>query len=97
MSRLIDVTGQKINRLTFIKHIEGSKWLCKCDCGEEKILTKCDVLSGNTKSCGCLNKELATDRCKSLAKHNMCKTKEFGAWKSMKERCLNTNNKFYNW
>jgi hypothetical protein len=35
-------------------------WLCKCDCGEEKIIRGDSLRDGNTKSCGCLNKETAS-------------------------------------
>jgi len=63
---MIDITGQKINRLTAIKFIERRGltyyWLFKCDCGKEKVLPKGDVMSGHTKSCGCLNLELLRAR-----------------------------------
>lgn len=37
-----DLTGQKFNKLTVIKfsHFDKKKnsyWLCKCDCGNEKV------------------------------------------------------------
>lgn len=35
---------------------KGSQWLCKCDCGNEVIVKKHCLTSGNTKSCGCLRK-----------------------------------------
>jgi hypothetical protein len=98
MAKCKDITGQKFNRLTAIKRIEGTKWLFKCDCGIEKILTKWDVMSGNTKSCGCLNAELIKIRCKeNMTKHGMYQTKEYRAWHSMKDRCLCPTNKFYDY
>lgn len=57
MAKLIDRTGQKINRLTFIKYVGNRKWLVRCDCGTEKILSTANIVSGDTKSCGCLNTE----------------------------------------
>lgn len=33
-------------------------WHCRCDCGNETEVTADSLLSGNTKSCGCLRKEL---------------------------------------
>ena len=47
--------GDKINKLTTVKYSKGY-WYCKCDCGSEelnKILTS-NLVSGNTKSCGCI-------------------------------------------
>lgn len=33
------------------------KWLCKCDCGNEKIILENSLKSGGASSCGCLQKE----------------------------------------
>jgi hypothetical protein len=55
--QIVDITGQKFNRLTALSWVEGYKWLWKCSCGTQKIIVKQSVLSGGTKSCGCLNKE----------------------------------------
>ena len=38
-----DIAGKKFGRLTVIKKVgvdknQQSKWLCKCDCGNEKII-----------------------------------------------------------
>lgn len=48
--------GQKFNMLTVIEELGKNKVLCKCDCGNEKILAKSTVINGGTKSCGCLRK-----------------------------------------
>lgn len=57
----IDLTGQKFDRLTVIEysHTKNKRayWLCKCDCDNEKIVSRGDLKSGHTKSCGCLQKE----------------------------------------
>lgn len=58
MSRFIDITGQKYNKLTVLSFHDivnkKARWLCRCECGNEKILYAKDVKNGNTKSCGCL-------------------------------------------
>mgnify|MGYP003371361598 CR=1 FL=1 len=46
--------GQKFNMLTILEELGGNKVLCRCDCGNVKILTKSTVIKGGTKSCGCL-------------------------------------------
>lgn len=57
-----DLTGQRFGKLVAIKRAEdvvgksGSRstaWLCKCDCGNEKIVTARNLKRGKTKSCGC--------------------------------------------
>lgn len=54
-----DLTGKKFGKLTVIEKIknEKDKWLCKCDCGKEKITKYNYLIKGITKSCGCLKKE----------------------------------------
>lgn len=74
----IDITGQKFNRLTVIKKVnieehfyntdEGSRWLCKCDCGNLTYVRGTDLRSGRIKSCGCLRDEAAMTNLKKLHK-----------------------------
>lgn len=66
MGVLRDLTGQKFGRLTVIKRDGANKhgqvtWLCECECGGSLITTGNSLLSGNTKSCGCLQKEKLKD------------------------------------
>lgn len=57
MTKEIDITGQKFNRLTATRKIDGRKWLFVCDCGTEVVKGKRNVLDGKTGSCGCLIRE----------------------------------------
>jgi len=63
MSSFINIVGRRFGRLIAIKTNSTSKngdvlWLCKCDCGNEKIIRCSSLTSGKTKSCGCLHKEI---------------------------------------
>lgn len=62
MAKLIDLTGQKFGRLTVIKRGENIgknvAWICKCQCGKEKLIRGTDLKQGKTKSCGCLQREV---------------------------------------
>lgn len=67
MSKRRDLTGRKFNRLTVIKFHHRNKrrkqfWLCRCDCGQHTVVDSSHLKTGNTKSCGCLNKELIAQR-----------------------------------
>ena len=53
----IDRTGQRFGKLIAIKHLSGGKYLCKCDCGNILKVETSNLTSGNTQSCGCLQKE----------------------------------------
>lgn len=86
--------GDKYNRLT-IKEIyrENSKiyFNCLCECGNEvKKISPSQLISGNTKSCGCYNNELRIAR---NIKHNDAnrnnKTRLYKIWVDMKRRCSN--------
>ena len=55
MGKFIDLTGQKFGKLTAISYDQDKKkWLCKCDCGNDKYASCGHLRSGQTKSCGCL-------------------------------------------
>lgn len=63
-------------------------WECRCDCGSNKILSTSNITTGNTKSCGCLKKELLL---RKNTTHGMSNTKLYSVWGSMKDRCFNEN------
>lgn len=71
MSRLIDLTGQQFGYLTVIKRVENVgkqvRWLCRCKCGNEKIVYGTNLRRGLTTSCGCYRKEkLAQEKLQDL-------------------------------
>lgn len=84
------------NKLKPIKFLFSEKnkhyYFFKCDCGNEKKINKNEVLNGKTKSCGCLQKQMAK---KANTKHGMCKTKLKYVYSDMKGRCLRENHKAY--
>lgn len=62
MPRFLDRTNMRYGRLLVIKHAGKDKrnkhlWLCKCDCGNEKVVVADNLSSGKSKSCGCLKRE----------------------------------------
>ena len=58
--------GETYERLTVIskagKHPtrRDTLWKCRCTCGKEIIIPTRSITSGNTSSCGCLQKEKTT-------------------------------------
>lgn len=84
--------GKKYGRLTVIadpvirgprreKHIP-----CICDCGSELTVYCQSLITGNTKSCGCLQGE---------SRHLKSKSREYYSWKGMIQRCLNESHTYY--
>ena len=107
MSKLIDLTHMRFERL-FVERRYGTAssghalWLCKCDCGNTKVISSNQLHSG-TKSCGCLQRENAAKSAKNRV-HTPCRHKyEVGteysrlhqAYKDIKNRCYNQNSKSY--
>lgn len=66
-----DMVGKKFNRWTVLKfagrkrHSKTSTslmWLCKCECGVERIVQGSQIQRGHSKSCGCLQKDITRKR-----------------------------------
>lgn len=88
-----DISGKRFGKLVAIRpHHKDSRgeyfWLCKCDCGNETIVSGYKLRSGNTKSCGCLQNEM---RGQSRTKHHMTNTRLYATWENMRARCKNPN------
>ncbi|KKM85696.1 hypothetical protein LCGC14_1286380 [marine sediment metagenome] len=97
MAKLINLIGKKFGKLIVIKKTDKNKWgnyywLCKCDCGKEKIIRGNNLKSGVTKSCGCLNIEKIIER---FTTHGQAKTKTYKSWADMIQRCTNPKHKRY--
>lgn len=97
-----DLVGQKFGRLTILGLDYIQKYIypngnignipylkCQCDCGTIYSIRKYKLLSGYTKSCGCLRKDTASYN-KPSKKHGLHKTKIYEVWHHMKQRCYNS-------
>ena len=54
-----DITGRRFGRLVALRSLGKSagwqlQWECRCDCGRTITVYKNNLLSGHTRSCGCL-------------------------------------------
>lgn len=93
----MNLIGQSFGRLKVIELYsrgKNSKWKCSCACGTKKVVIACDLRSGNTKSCGCLAKEMISKRSTT---HGMFGTRPYNIWNQMKLRCKKNyfQRKFY--
>lgn len=54
-----NLLGKRFGRLTVIAPAEPRNgrtyWLCRCDCGKEKIFLSGNLVDGKSKSCGCVS------------------------------------------
>lgn len=85
--------GKKFNRLTVIRKTDIRQnrkimWECVCDCGTVLLVQSSNLRNGNTKSCGCLQREKVLNM---KMKHGKSGTRLHRIWKAMKTRCSNPN------
>lgn len=99
MTRL-DLQGKRFGRLVVIgedttypdphhRHV----W-CECDCGNTKTISISSLRTGQTRSCGCLRREVAREK---ATKHGHYFEKLHGVWNTMKQRCNNPSQHDYQW
>lgn len=95
MPKLMDLTGQRFGRWTVIDRAPDRRrgypeWNCVCDCGGRGAVRANILRTGQSRSCGCLNREDKRRVC--LARnttHGMSKTPTYDTWQNMITRCHN--------
>lgn len=88
-----DLTGNKYGLLTVLGEGGRTKdkmklWRCKCNCGNEVLVSTSNLKKGHTQSCGCLHEKV-------LTKHGMCNTRLYRIWNNVKQRCTNPKKPAY--
>lgn len=95
MSKFIDITGKRFNKLTVLSLYKKENgipvWKCKCDCGNITYVRGKNLKSGAVKSCGCM---LYATKNKT---HGESKTHLYQQWYKMKYRCENPHDRAYKW
>lgn len=94
---VVTLDRQKFTRWTVLTEAGKDKdhntfWFCRCDCGVEKLVLRKSLKSGVSKSCGCLMREVLSQRTTTRGQTN---TPEYQAFKNAKGRCTNPNNKYF--
>lgn len=95
----INLSGLRFGRLLILNEYDiynGSKrYKCICDCGKSSIVFHSNLKKGNTKSCGCIEKEKWK---KIITKHGDYGSPEYIAWRNMLQRCYYKKNiSYYNY
>lgn len=89
--RYIDLKGKRFGNWTVLektcdKHSKTA-WLCRCDCGTERIILAAHLLNGKRTNCGCKRIYPTT--------HKMTNTRLYRIHQSMLQRCYNPKDKAY--
>ena len=66
--RCLDLVGQRFGRLVVLQRVNDkidpktgkhkTKFLCQCDCGNQKVVLGSALTQGTIRSCGCLHQNL---------------------------------------
>lgn len=65
-----DISGKRFGKLVAQEYDlsqKQSSWKCVCDCGNVTTVLTCNLVRGNTKSCGCLRDKMYVDSVENLA------------------------------
>lgn len=91
-----DISGKRFGRLVALSPLPKSNkkrnivWSCVCDCGESISVSSSQLVSGKTKSCGCLQKEsIIKESTKHGHSRSGCASPTYVSWSSMLTRCTN--------
>ena len=97
MSAKISLIGQVFGRLKVIGDEkpanQQSVSTCVCVCGNVKSIPNSCLRRGQTKSCGCLQRQRASEsnRTHGFASKRIGESPEYKVWMAMRKRCLNPN------
>lgn len=96
-----EITGERFGRWLVLEEKDQSKsymrnFLCKCDCGNYKVVQLSSLTTGRSTSCGCYKKEENINRLtKNGRAENGKHTGEYNSWSIMIQRCTNSNHERY--
>lgn len=112
-NKIIDLTGRRFGKLEVLEYVGRKRghswWKCKCDCGNESIVRYQCLITGGTKSCGCMEHENRVNNMKNNHVKNRISVssdyfEQHGAnyknplyiiWKGLMARCYNAKNTAY--
>lgn len=92
------MAGRRFGRLLVVErapsepHRRGARWACHCDCGQTSIVATRELRTGDTKSCGCWNRDTAAARRRT---HGASYSREYVSWANMWQRCTNPKHPSY--
>lgn len=80
--------NQRFGKLVAVSHTiqDGrSAWVCRCDCGEMRVVRSYRLRTNGAKTCGCAKN----------VTHGKSKTRTYNIWHAMRQRCGNPRNTNY--
>ncbi len=90
-----DIVGKRFGKWTVLKFSHKVKlnpkeyknyYLCRCDCGNERLVMRSNLLKAISTSCGCGRIEQTKQK---RTTHGQSSKRIYQTWQNMKERCFN--------
>lgn len=96
----IDMTGKVVGRWLVIAPAanrgKNTRWLCRCTCGNERLVNLGSLQNNESQSCGCLRAELLVkSKFKHGESHNPLPSPEYSTWRSLITRCYDPKRENY--
>ena len=97
MGSFVNLEGRVFGRWTVVGRSSVScagkvTWDCVCVCGNTKPVTSNGLMTGDSKSCGCLHREMSSV---SATKHGLIGVPEYKVYQDMKRRCYDSTRNDY--
>lgn len=91
-----DLAGKQFGKLIVLERDDSHPprsgchvyWICECDCGNKVSISSGNLKRGYQKSCGCYQRD-------RLVVHGKSKSRIYGIWRAMRNRCYNPNTHNY--
>ena len=101
--RFIDKRGRRYGRYTVVEYAgrrgKDHTWLCRCDCGNARVVLGGPLAAGRSRSCGCAKSAAISMAQKTHGATHVNglkrETVEYSTWIRMKERCYNPKSERY--
>jgi hypothetical protein len=89
---MLALANQRFGRWSIVGSAQRNRyWVGRCDCGREKEIHYANLVSGRSRSCGCLRDELISRL------QSDYRSKEYISWENMRYRCNNPKHPGYKW
>lgn len=83
----MNLAGNRYGLLLVLRHVQGTKWLCLCECGKVVTASRANLRYRGMESCGCQKRK--------YKRHGKTGTPEWQAWAAMIGRCTSKTHKLY--
>lgn len=85
-------TVERLHSAVAYERSTVKKWWCRCDCGVEREVNAESLRRQRSRSCGCLQREVAADGRRT---HGLVACGSYHVWWGMHQRCYDEKHKAY--